>query len=204
MAEPVDPTQISFKDPQWLQAFPLNNLSVLDYFALSSFYDRTCNNEQLKMQRLSLDNLRDMRGIEYVLKAEQDPFVILKQERSSPTEVTILAVYYIIAGTIYQSPDLKSVFASRMARCIHRVNSAFVELNRRAVHVSGTGGQYLWNVDTKKDSDEALADMWEQDRETSLNKQDQREHGMVDRSIRRVMASTMTDDGSSTQTKADE
>lgn len=35
-----DQTDISFKDPKWLEIFPLNKDTVLDYFSRSSFYDR--------------------------------------------------------------------------------------------------------------------------------------------------------------------
>ena len=92
-------TSVSWEDRQWLLAYPLNKDTVLDYFAnsqvrkelrcmlsklktdrfhspnyLSSspqFYDRTCINEQLKMQRGTLDDpqanemLAQMSGIEF-------------------------------------------------------------------------------------------------------------------------------------------
>lgn len=57
-----------------------------------------------------------MVGMEYILLHVQDPilYVIRKQHRHSPTEATPMADYYIIAGTIYQAPDLASVFNSRL------------------------------------------------------------------------------------------
>lgn len=57
-----------------------------------------------------------MIGVEYMLLHVQDPilYVIRKQHRHSPTEATPMADYYIIAGTIYQAPDLASVFNSRL------------------------------------------------------------------------------------------
>lgn len=58
----------------------------------------------------------NMVGVEYILLHVQDPilYVIRKQHRHSPTEATPMADYYIIAGTIYQAPDLASVFNSRL------------------------------------------------------------------------------------------
>lgn len=48
---------ISWVDSAWIPI--LNNVTVLDYFSERSnpFYDRTCNNEVVKMQRLTLDHL---------------------------------------------------------------------------------------------------------------------------------------------------
>ena len=47
-----DLSGVCWRDDQWLQFFPLTRLSALDYFALSPFYDRSCNNEQAKLQGL--------------------------------------------------------------------------------------------------------------------------------------------------------
>lgn len=57
-----------------------------------------------------------MVGIEFILLHVQEPilYVIRKQHRHSPTEATPMADYYIIAGIIYQAPDLASVFNSRL------------------------------------------------------------------------------------------
>ena len=48
--EVTDLSNTSFKDVIWLQKFPLIKETILDYFALSPFYDRSCNNEVLRMQ----------------------------------------------------------------------------------------------------------------------------------------------------------
>lgn len=59
---------------------------------------------------------RNMTGLEYILLHVQDPilYVIRKQHRHSPTQATPLADYYIIAGIVYQAPDLASVLNSRL------------------------------------------------------------------------------------------
>lgn len=59
---------------------------------------------------------RNMTGLEYVLLHVQEPilYVIRKQHRHSPQQVTPLADYYIIAGVVYQAPDLASVLNSRL------------------------------------------------------------------------------------------
>lgn len=57
-----------------------------------------------------------MTGLEYILLHVQEPilYVIRKQHRYSQSQVTPLADYYIIAGVVYQAPDLASVINSRL------------------------------------------------------------------------------------------
>lgn len=70
------------------------------------------------MQRLNMNptQMLQMRGIEYALHSMQEPhlYVIRKQRRESPTHVTPIASYYVINGTIYQSPTAYAVLTSRM------------------------------------------------------------------------------------------
>ena len=40
----------TWRDDAWLSFYPLNIFTALDYFALSPFYDRGCNNELAKLQ----------------------------------------------------------------------------------------------------------------------------------------------------------
>ncbi len=86
---PENPLAISWHDTQWLSF--LNQHTVMEYFSERSnpFYDRTCNNEILKMQRGSPEQLVHMQGIEFCLLHVQEPilFVIRKQHRTSPTQV---------------------------------------------------------------------------------------------------------------------
>lgn len=57
-----------------------------------------------------------MTGLEYILLHVQDPilYVIRKQHRHGPNHATPLADFYIIAGIVYQAPDLASVLNSRI------------------------------------------------------------------------------------------
>lgn len=72
-------TSISFRDQLWLSAYPLDRNLVFDYFALSPFYDRTCNNEQLRMESI---HPLDMNHLSYVtislLVLRVNPFNVLK------------------------------------------------------------------------------------------------------------------------------
>lgn len=120
---------ISWVDSGWVPI--LNPGNVLDYFSERSnpFYDRTCNNEMVKMQRLTLEHLNQMVGVEYFLLHAQEPilYIIRKQQRQSPTQVIPLADYYIIAGVVYQAPDLGTVISSRVLSAVHGIQSAFDE-----------------------------------------------------------------------------
>lgn len=52
----MDLAAVCFRDVAWLQHFTLSEASVLEYFSMSQFYDRTCNNEVLLMQARFTDN----------------------------------------------------------------------------------------------------------------------------------------------------
>ena len=43
-----------WRDAQWLDFYPLNQFTVLDYFSLSPFYDRSCNNEVAKARNVPI------------------------------------------------------------------------------------------------------------------------------------------------------
>ncbi|XP_073204604.1 mediator of RNA polymerase II transcription subunit 6 isoform X1 [Lepidochelys kempii] len=146
---------ISWVDSSWIPI--LNNGSVLDYFSERSnpFYDRTCNNEVVKMQRLTLDHLHQMIGVEYILLHAQEPilFIIRKQQRQSPTQVIPLADYYIIAGVIYQAPDLGSVINSRVLTAVHGIQSAFDEAMSYCRYHPSKG--YWWHFKDQEERDKA-------------------------------------------------
>lgn len=70
-----------------------------------------------------------MTGVEYILLHVQEPilYVIRKQHRHSPENATPLADYYIIAGIVYQAPNLENVFSSRILSTVQHLQSAFEE-----------------------------------------------------------------------------
>ena len=125
--QPENPLHISWHDSNWIPF--LNTTNIMDYFSdkSNSFYDRTCNNEIVKMQRQSMDQLKNMVGVEYILLHVKEPilYVVRKQHRHSPEDTTPLADYYIIAGRVYQAPDLASVFNSRILSTVHNLQQAF-------------------------------------------------------------------------------
>lgn len=92
----------------------------------------------------------NMVGMEYILLHVQDPilYVIRKQHRHSPTEATPMADYYIIAGTIYQAPDLANVFNSRILALVNNLQGAFEEASGYARYHPSKG--YSWDFTTNK------------------------------------------------------
>lgn len=55
---PDNPLSLSWHDSAWIPI--LNTSNVMEYFSQASnpFFDRTCNNEIVKMQRLNPDQLQ--------------------------------------------------------------------------------------------------------------------------------------------------
>ncbi|XP_071961928.1 mediator of RNA polymerase II transcription subunit 6-like [Antedon mediterranea] len=141
---------MTWHDSAWIPMLDPSN--VMNYFSERSnpFYDRTCNNEIVKMQRLNPEQLVNMTGIEYHLLHVHDPilYVIRKQYRNSPINVKALANYYIINGVIYQAPDLCSVLNARMLTATYNIQSAFEETLSYSRYQSSCG--YWWEFKDKE------------------------------------------------------
>ncbi|KAI0212887.1 Mediator of RNA polymerase II transcription subunit 6 [Lamellibrachia satsuma] len=148
---------ISWYDSAWIPV--LNPGNILDYFAERSnpFYDRTCNNEIVRMQRLSSEQLNNMTGLEYILLHVQEPilYVIRKQHRHSHMQVTPLADYNIIAGVVYQAPDLGSIINSRLLNTTHNLQSAFKEAQDFSRYHPSRG--YWWEFKDSSHTDKLLS-----------------------------------------------
>ncbi|XP_068608041.1 mediator of RNA polymerase II transcription subunit 6 isoform X1 [Brachionichthys hirsutus] len=148
---------ISWVDSGWVPI--LNPGNVLDYFSERSnpFYDRTCNNEVVKMQRLTVEHLNQMVGVEYILLHAQEPilYIIRKQQRQSPTQVIPMADYYIIAGVVYQAPDLGTVISSRALSAVHGIQSAFDEAMSYCRYHPSKG--YWWHFKDQEERGYTLA-----------------------------------------------
>ncbi|KAJ4753273.1 Mediator of RNA polymerase II transcription subunit 6 [Rhynchospora pubera] len=145
----TDMTGICFRDQLWLNTYPLDRNLVFDYFALSPFYDWTCNNEQLRSRAihpLDLSQLSKMTGMEYMLSEVMEPhlFVIRKQKRDGPEKVTPVLTYYILDGSIYQAPQLGNVFAARIGRALYHISKAFT--------IASTKLEKVGNADAENES----------------------------------------------------
>jgi mediator of RNA polymerase II transcription subunit 6 len=81
-----------------------------------SYVIRSCNNEYLKMQRLEMNKLLDMTGNEYAVVHHKEPllFVIQRQTRRTRDVAIPQAIFYVLHGNVYQSPDAHSVLVSRL------------------------------------------------------------------------------------------
>lgn len=128
-------TWVSFRDVTWLQHFALNEETVFTYLSLSQFYDRSCNNEILRMQtKFTTDSktqmndaLLAMTGIEYALISSQAPdfFLLHKRQRTSPTQTFLLNVVVILKGTIYMAPSLYALLSYRISSLADNLDRAW-------------------------------------------------------------------------------
>ena len=147
-----DMTGVKWSDPRWLEHFQLIPATALDYFSLSQFYDRSCNNELVKAQRLDPKLLTTLKGIEYGLEP-CDPtttvFVITKRMReTNPPSLKTLATYYIIDGEVFQAPAANIVLANRLDQMMHYLRKSFAAV--RDSSVLSAKGTYTWAAPPSK------------------------------------------------------
>ncbi|CEO95117.1 hypothetical protein PBRA_003883 [Plasmodiophora brassicae] len=155
-------TWTSWRFLAWLQAWPLNRSTLLDYFKQSCFYDPSCNNELISLQRtLDPSYIKTMTGVEYEVDnsspmASKTPayFLIRKQERHSETSVTVLALYYVVGtgpqwGTVYQMPTIYSVLACNFASTSFYVSEALLQLSSHLQYTPLTQYSFDWESTDK-------------------------------------------------------
>mmetsp|Transcript_31214 Transcript_31214/g.50080 ORF Transcript_31214/g.50080 Transcript_31214/m.50080 type:complete len:165 (-) Transcript_31214:1260-1754(-) len=89
-----------------------------------------------------------MKGIEYrLLHSGHEPvlFIVVKQERTSPSIVRRLALYYILHKTVYQAPTLQKLVLSRLIKCTSHVQKAFDGLDKASRYTPSEG--FTWHFE---------------------------------------------------------
>ncbi|KAK9454751.1 MED6 mediator subfamily complex component-domain-containing protein [Dipodascopsis uninucleata] len=166
--------ELQWRAPEWIQMFGLRTDNVLEYFAQSPFYDRSSNNQVLKMQSQFngpmmqqqdiSQALSTMRGVEFVI-AMSNPasalWIIRKQNRLSSTEVIPLSTYFVINENIYMAPSVYSIVSSRMLSTIKSLRSALVLAADNLPKFSSTMG-YSYNLMAIEDDEQASERLQEQ------------------------------------------
>lgn len=161
---PLD--EIQWKNPEWIQQFGLHTGNVLDYFSESPFYDRTSNNQVLRMQfqfqqippninpqkYLQL-KLVEMTGIEFIIAFSREPdfWVVRKQRRLNAKQVNIEQDYYIIGANIYQSPKVYDILSSRLLSSVLSIKSSMELLNKMSKFNIHDGGHSYPTLEVEKE-----------------------------------------------------
>lgn len=120
---PLD--EVQWKHPEWIQEHGLRTDNVLEYFSFSPFYDRTSNNQVLKMQSQYNDihtgndlyaKLQNMKGLEFVVAIAHEPilWIIRKQERLSSEVTRPISTYFVVGENIYMAPAIHSIIQNRV------------------------------------------------------------------------------------------
>lgn len=123
------------------------------------------------MQKLAPDQMLMMIGQEYILLHVQEPvlYVIRKQDRMAPDSVKPLVDYYILAGVIYQAPDLNSIIQSRVLNSALNLQSALEEFRSLSSFNPSTG--FSWkSQQTNKDDKKTVQKMQRPDEYSRFQK----------------------------------
>ncbi|KAG7661834.1 MED6 [[Candida] subhashii] len=152
--------EIQWKSPEFIQERGLHTNNVLEYFALSPFYDRTSNNQVLMMQfqyqqiqipigmsfqQYFQSRLSEMTGIEFVIAYTREPdfWIVRKQTRLDPTNTFTLQDYYIIGANVYQAPRIYDVLSSRLLASVLSLRNSIDLLGEMtSYHISDGGHSY--------------------------------------------------------------
>lgn len=124
---PLD--ELQWRSPEWVNMFGLRTDNVLEYFSQSPFFDRSSNNQVIKMQSQFTEQnfinkpydeivveLKKMKGIEFIIALVKEPdfWIIRKQNRLNESVTQTIADYYIIGSSVYMAPLVSSIMSSRL------------------------------------------------------------------------------------------
>ncbi|KAL0207549.1 hypothetical protein P9112_012177 [Eukaryota sp. TZLM1-RC] len=142
-----DQTSLSFNDPSFMRMFgELTFETVLDYFALSPFYDPKSVNEIIRVQQQDRSHLSTMPGIAFdvreALSKPPDFFIIVKLYRhENLTNYTDLSFYYIYRGSIFQVPSSMVVLQSRLFNMSYSLDSLLAKFSEATQYSLSEGYQ---------------------------------------------------------------
>ncbi|KAM7459184.1 hypothetical protein BLSTO_00088 [Blastocystis sp. subtype 1] len=105
----------SFVDEEFLST-GLTKENALEYFRRSPFY--------------SEGDLVELEGSDSSESCEFFKIVKYRKDEQEKDGVALLAVYYVLRGTIYQCPDLYSLLKYRMYNCVSLLNQSYTELKK--------------------------------------------------------------------------
>lgn len=155
--------EIQWKSPEFIQQRGLHTGNVLEYFALSPFYDRTSNNQVLTMQfqfqqiQIPLGmsfqqffqlKLQEMTGTEFIIAFNREPdfWIVRKQQRLDTNFARTLQDYYIIGANVYQAPKIYDVLSSRLLSSVLSIKNSIDLLNDMTKFHILDGGHFYTNT----------------------------------------------------------
>ena len=140
-----------FIDIHWIEFYGgLSRNNILEYFYSSPFFDSTSDNQVLRIQGVSPDNLIDMIGMQYIIDlqnlSEPDLFIIKQIKRKDKNTIDVLAVYYCFQGTIYKGPNMLDLLKSRITKSTYYLLQSFIEVSETTSF--DIQGHKIWTTDS--------------------------------------------------------
>lgn len=142
---------------------PISSFNCLRYFAVSQFYDKRCNNEELERQHKPIECLVQLRGLEFALLPPPPPsqqqhfhesavplFVIAKQNRLNEHSVTRKALFYFNNQMILQSPNMREVCTKRIRNASEHFTHVATSLIGKRTTIQQEQQKTTTGRDTKK------------------------------------------------------
>ena len=140
------PKTMSYVDPSFGE---IDDSNVMDFFYSSPFYDGRNSSDSAQQQHLqSLEELNHSHNqVEYALIRlgfEPDVYFIVKQFRVDEDMASRRSVYFIWNSTIYEAPNMRSLFMGRLKNCVERLRDTMDFLRSSSEFSCANGRYWTW------------------------------------------------------------